>query len=132
MTKIYGECKILLVPSVWEEAYGRVVTEAQISGIPVVASDRGGLPEAVGPGGILIGLDRPIDDWGAVVRKLWSDKECYAQLSVAAMAHAERPENRLSQKLALWEQALRDACGCGSPALLGLPRICVRRSPWSR
>ena len=63
MKKVYGRCKILLAPSVWEEAYGRVATEAQISGIPVVASARGGLPEAVGPGGILVDPDGPIDSW---------------------------------------------------------------------
>jgi glycosyltransferase involved in cell wall biosynthesis len=27
MRKVYGKCKVLLAPSVWEEAYGRVVTE---------------------------------------------------------------------------------------------------------
>ena len=36
MRSVYAKCRILLAPSVWEEAYGRVVTEAQISGIPVV------------------------------------------------------------------------------------------------
>jgi glycosyltransferase involved in cell wall biosynthesis len=44
MRVVYGKCKILLAPSMWEEAYGRVATEAQMSGVPVVASARGGLP----------------------------------------------------------------------------------------
>src|SRR3546814_2686176 len=51
MREVYRRTHTLLVPSQWEEAWGRVVTEAQFSGIPALASDRSGLPEAVGPGG---------------------------------------------------------------------------------
>ena len=40
----------LLVPSIYEETYGRVVTQAQVNGIPALASSRGGLPESVGEG----------------------------------------------------------------------------------
>lgn len=43
---IYKRTKILIVPSRWQEAYGRVVKEAQLMGIPVISSDRGGLVEA--------------------------------------------------------------------------------------
>jgi glycosyltransferase involved in cell wall biosynthesis len=106
MRKVYGRSKILLAPSVWEEGYGRVVTEAQISGIPVVASTRGGLPEAVGPGGILLDLDRPITDWAAALRKLWFDDRHYAQLSAAALAHAHRREITLPFQIEAWERAL--------------------------
>jgi hypothetical protein len=37
-------------PSFWEEAFGRSIVEAQLNGIPVVASRRGGIPEALNGG----------------------------------------------------------------------------------
>ena len=109
MRAVYGKCSILLAPSVWEEAYGRVATEAQISGIPVVASTRGGLPEAVGPGGVLLDPEQPIADWAAAVRKLWRDERHYEALSAAALAHAQRREMDSAYQIDAWESAMLNA-----------------------
>src|SRR5260221_2388075 len=38
--------RILLVPSLWAEARSRIVVEAMARGIPVIASDIGGVPQA--------------------------------------------------------------------------------------
>jgi glycosyltransferase involved in cell wall biosynthesis len=114
MRTIYGKAKILLAPSIWEEGYGRIATEAQASGIPVIASTRGGLPEAVGAGGILIDPDGPIEDWIAAVDKLWRDDQCYAELSKIAVAYANRDENSIPYKIDLWERALREAIAAPS------------------
>lgn len=57
MKPIYAATRVLLAPSLWYESWGRVTTEAVINGIPVLASRSGGLPEAVGEGGIC--LDAP-------------------------------------------------------------------------
>lgn len=43
---IYDMTRVLLVPSLWEDPFPRVVNEAMLRGIPVIASDRGGIPEA--------------------------------------------------------------------------------------
>ena len=43
---IFKQTKVLLVPSVWGEAYGQIVVDAMLRGIPVMASNTGGLPEA--------------------------------------------------------------------------------------
>ncbi|AXI41554.1 glycosyltransferase [Sulfitobacter sp. SK011] len=92
MSTIYGRTKILLAPSQWEEAWGRVASEAHCSGIPVIGSDRGGLGQAIGPGGIVLAHDAPIEEWIAALRKLWSDDAAYAELSERAVAYAKRPE----------------------------------------
>lgn len=44
--KIFAQTRILLVPSLWDEAFGLIVVEAMLRGIPVLASHVGGLPEA--------------------------------------------------------------------------------------
>jgi glycosyltransferase involved in cell wall biosynthesis len=60
--------------------------------LPVIGSDRGGLPEAIGPGGVIIPAEADLAGWVAAVRRLWSDKRHYDELSAHARLHAERPE----------------------------------------
>jgi glycosyltransferase involved in cell wall biosynthesis len=109
MRKIYGKCKILLVPSLWNEGYGRVAHEAQISGIPVIASTRGGLPEAVGPGGLLLDPESPIENWVNALRSLWQNDDAYAKMSAVAKAYAERPEASFESHMNAWVTALQSA-----------------------
>jgi glycosyltransferase involved in cell wall biosynthesis len=108
MKQIYGKSKILLAPSIWGEAYGRVVTEAQLSAIPVIASAKGGLPEAVGPGGLLIDPEGPIEAWVAAIRRLWDDKAYYADLSSMALKHATRPELNFDYQVEAWERTFAE------------------------
>ena len=66
----YARSDLLVLPT-RRESYGMVVTEAQARGIPVVASDVGGVAEALGdggrgPGGLLV----PPDDPGALTAAL--------------------------------------------------------------
>lgn len=64
MREIYGKTKVLLAPSLWYESFGMVAVEALINGVPVLASKSGGLPEAVGEGGICIETPRECQsDW---------------------------------------------------------------------
>jgi surfactin synthase thioesterase subunit len=43
---LFRQARVLLVPSLWAEARSRVVVEAMLRGVPVIASDVGGLREA--------------------------------------------------------------------------------------
>ena len=79
--------RALIFPSEWYETFGLTVVEAMASGLPVVASDLGGIPELLGsgahawlcapfdPGAWATGLRRierassaEINDWGAALR----------------------------------------------------------------
>ncbi len=94
MKTVYGKARILLAPSLWEEAWGRVASEAHCSGIPVIGSRQGGLPEAIGPGGLTLDVGAPVTDWVAAVRRLWDDPAEYARLSETALQFSQRPEMR--------------------------------------
>ena len=110
---IFTQTQILLVPSLWGEAFGLVVVEAMLRGIPVLASNVGGLVEAklgvdyVLPvrrieryetrrdeNGIPIPLvpDQNVDAWDTAIRNLLNDKAEFDRLSVdsrkAAMDYA--------------------------------------------
>lgn len=54
MRPVYGRARLLLAPSLWWESAGRVVVEAMLNGIPAIVTDRGGLPETLGIGGIKV------------------------------------------------------------------------------
>ena len=43
---ILSQTRVLLMPSLWHEGFGLIVTEAMLRAIPVIASDAGGLREA--------------------------------------------------------------------------------------
>ncbi|MFO0989362.1 MAG: glycosyltransferase [Alphaproteobacteria bacterium] len=92
MRPIYAQARLVLVPSVWEESYGRVVGEAQLNAIPAVASDRGGLRETVGPGGIVLPLAAPLEAWCEAVESLFADEAKYVALAQRAREHATRPD----------------------------------------
>ncbi|MEL6511731.1 MAG: glycosyltransferase [Pseudomonadota bacterium] len=91
MSTVYGRTKVLLAPSQWEEAWGRVASEAHCSAIPVLGSDRGGLGQAIGPGGIALPHDAPTAVWVDALRTLWFDEAAYADLSAKALEYAKRP-----------------------------------------
>jgi glycosyltransferase involved in cell wall biosynthesis len=75
--QIYGDAKVLLVPSTYPEAWARVGPEAQMSGIPVLASNIGGLPEAVSDGGVLLDPDATAETWLRRLSALWDDDAVY-------------------------------------------------------
>ncbi len=46
INELLTRTRVLMVPSVWAEARSRIVVEAMLAGVPVLASNIGGLPEA--------------------------------------------------------------------------------------
>jgi glycosyltransferase involved in cell wall biosynthesis len=78
--KIYSKTKILLIPSQWDEAFGRISIESMANGIPTIGSNVGGLKESVGKGGIIIKGYSNSEEW---IKKLieLDDEKKYLEIS---------------------------------------------------
>lgn len=118
MKAVYATTRILLVPSRWEETWGRVVTEAHVSGIPVLASTMAALPESVGTGGVLVEPDAPADRWHTALRGMWDDPILYDTLSRRAAECALRAE---IQPSAIAEKLVAQLSGQGDAEAAELP-----------
>ena len=105
MTTLYSRARLLLMPSVWREAWGRVASEAHVSSIPVLASDVGGVSEAVGPGGTLFAPDAKDEDWAAELNKLWNDTQYYRSVSRRAGEYALRDQLCQAWQLQAWGES---------------------------
>ncbi|MFI5454315.1 MAG: glycosyltransferase [Isosphaerales bacterium] len=99
----YRVSRIMLVPSLIENA-ALVAREALANRIPVLASDRGGLPETLGdagfvftlpdrlftPGNLAVPTAREVAAWVATIERLWDDPAFEARHRALAKAEAER------------------------------------------
>ena len=86
---ILRECDVFLLPSV-TESFGLAALEALASGVPVVATRAGGLPEVVhdGENGLLAAVG-DVETMAAAVLRLLSDGPLHARMAAAARAGAE-------------------------------------------
>jgi glycosyltransferase involved in cell wall biosynthesis len=92
MREAYARTRLVLMPSIHEETFGRVVAEAQSSGIPALVSERGALPEILGGGGLAMPLDAGFDAWLAAFNRIWDDRALYDRSAAAARAAAAAPD----------------------------------------
>jgi glycosyltransferase involved in cell wall biosynthesis len=111
IAQFLGRTRVLLVPSLWFEGFGLAAMEAMLYGIPVVASDAGGLVEAK-MGTPFVAPVRPIEryqpvfdehslprpvieptdlePWTNALHALLTDRALYAQASAASREAALR------------------------------------------
>ncbi|HEY2259326.1 MAG TPA: glycosyltransferase family 4 protein [Solirubrobacteraceae bacterium] len=78
----------VLVPSRWEEPCPYSVLDAMAAGVPVLASDQGGLPELVGDDAVLP-ASRP-RRWEEALAALWSDPAGRERRGALALERARR------------------------------------------
>jgi glycosyltransferase involved in cell wall biosynthesis len=83
--RFYSNATILIMPSRWE-GFGLTAAEAAICGVPVVASDIGGLNEVVidNVTGFTVPSDKP-DKFADNIKVLINDKELYTKFSRNAL-----------------------------------------------
>lgn len=86
LADLRGRAGVVLVPSRCEEACPYAALDALAAGVPVLASDRGGLPELVGPGAALPAGDN--GRWTEALRELWADPAARERAGASALADA--------------------------------------------
>lgn len=91
MRRVYAVTNILMVPS-RRESFGRVIFEAHINGIPIVAARVGGIPYTIGRGGILVDPEEGPQAYVTGLRRLCDDERYYAELSALALQNSKRLE----------------------------------------
>ncbi|MGD8817662.1 MAG: glycosyltransferase [Acidobacteriota bacterium] len=117
--ELLEDTRILLVPSVWPETFGYVVPEAMLRGIPVIASDIGGLAEAklgvdyllpVRPAewrnGGYVCPEQDLGPWVNALDTLLTDRLAYRRCSAASRRAALRFASRARTEN--FESYLRD------------------------
>ncbi|WP_165070893.1 glycosyltransferase [Paludisphaera rhizosphaerae] len=100
---VHREARIVLMPSLVRETFGRVAAEALVNGIPVLASDRGALPETLGDAGFVFTLPaecrpdggrpptvRDVAPWVAAIEKIWDDPAFEGRHRALAIREAAR------------------------------------------
>jgi glycosyltransferase involved in cell wall biosynthesis len=111
IAQFLGRTRVLLMPSLWFEGFGLAVMEAMLHGIPVIASDAGGLVEAkmgtpfVAPVPAIEryepvfdehSLPKPViqpadlEPWTRALHALVTDRALYEQVSAASREAALR------------------------------------------
>lgn len=83
----YEDAAIALVPSVWEEPFGRTALEAHAGGAALISSGRGGLREVSGDGAIYVS-NVTAAAWSAAISKAMSGETCITRLAQRGTAYA--------------------------------------------
>jgi len=106
--KVVAGHKIMVIPSVWEEPFGVVALEGIAAGCAVVASRGGGLPEAVGPCGILF-PNGDVSALAAALKDLLTTPGLRDKLIAERNQHLEgfQPEAVAKRYLEVFESAMR-------------------------
>ena len=86
VVRLMQKCSLFLFPSTID-TFGLVVLEAMACGKPVVACNRGGVPEIVGDSGLL--LEPNVEQWRMAVSKLLSDSSFRRQMGKKALEQAK-------------------------------------------
>lgn len=102
MKEAYKQTRIVLVPSKWEEPYGRIPIEAGASGIPTIATSNGGLSESVGNSELLVDSE----DSEKFVEKIKEVEEKYEKFSEKARENTE--EKSQEKQLEKFEGLMED------------------------
>lgn len=107
---VLAQGRLLLMPSVWYEGFGLIAMEAMLRGLPVIASNSGGLVEAKRGTGFVVPVrpvaqylqefdemhmpkpvipDQDIEPWAAALEQLTTSRDVWEQESARSREAAE-------------------------------------------
>lgn len=85
---IYQQTKILLVGSICDETFCRVVNEGMMNGIPIITTGKGNIKYLLGDSGIIIN-ENNLSDWTNKVSSLYFDNKLLTILSMKSLTNYE-------------------------------------------
>jgi surfactin synthase thioesterase subunit len=142
---LLARTRVLLVPSLWAEARSRIVVEAMLRGVPVMAGAVGGIPEAKMGVPYLLPVNpiakyqarldeqmvpvaevppQDIGPWREALARLLCDRAHYEEIAVASQAAAQSYADKLSVapfEALLGRIAQRDVASANRE--IGVPRV---------
>ena len=106
ITQVYRQSRIVLVPSLCQDVFPRVVVEALCSGTPVIASGTGGMRDGGGDAAFYEPIERRPQDKGSFQLDGWikrieqlDDKDFYSQTCQKIRRHVEAFEQKLRESM---------------------------------
>ena len=110
VAQLLAQADVFVLSTVTQEAFGRVILEAQAVGVPVVATSVGGVVDIINDGqtGLLV-LPKDPDGMARAVLRVLNDKKFAAQLVKAAKQKLQEQftlEHMASQTLKVYEELL--------------------------
>ncbi|MCL6453803.1 MAG: N-acetyl-alpha-D-glucosaminyl L-malate synthase BshA [Alicyclobacillus sp.] len=120
VAELFAAADLFLLPSA-KESFGLVALEAMATGVPVIASDAGGIPEVVAHGetGFLAPVGA-VGDMAEYALHLLQDDHLYARFSAAARARAET-QFAVNRQVARYEALYARLRGGAAPDEAGKP-----------
>ena len=90
MEELYASADLVVVPTRHSEGFGRVAIEAQLAGVPVMASRHSALEEVLGDTAILVDDFTSPRTWIDEIRQAFDSPARLLQISSAGTANAKR------------------------------------------
>lgn len=95
LRRYYAAADAVVLPSLWEEALGLTMIEAQLAGRPLITTNRGGIPETTSPDTSVLVDVTPhfVSELAKAIDAVLDDAEIWEQRAVLARQQAEERFN---------------------------------------